>query len=181
MRICTCCEAAKPLDDFYRNAKRGTYEARCKDCFKRRVNEYAEANRERVREGNRVAGEKFRSANREFERQRLREHARANKGKYAANGREWRQANPGLNAAKEARRRAAKAKATPVWADTAAIKLIYEEAARLSKETGVQMHVDHIIPLKSDVVCGLHCEANLRVVPAVVNLSKSNRLVDALV
>lgn len=36
------------------------------------------------------------------------------------------------------------------------------------------MHVDHIVPLQSNWVCGLHCEANLRVIPGAENESKRN-------
>ena len=181
MRTCTCCCEAKPLDCFYYHAKRGRYEARCKDCFKAKARTYADTNREAVRESNRVAGAKFREANREHERARLREYARANSDLYAVRNKVWRETNPHLKAAKEAHRRASKSRATPPWADSKAIKAIYEEAARLSKETGVQMHVDHVVPLKSDIVCGLHCEANLRVVSAAENLRKSNSLIEALV
>lgn len=69
----------------------------------------------------------------------------------------------------------AKKHATPPWADRDAMREIYKEAARVTSESGVKHHVDHIVPLKSNLVCGLHCEANLRVVPAVENLKKHNR------
>lgn len=40
-------------------------------------------------------------------------------------------------------------------------------------------HVDHIIPLKHDLVCGLHVVANLQIIPGSENLSKNNRFVVA--
>lgn len=181
MRTCTCCNEVKPLTDFYRKTKRGTYEARCKSCFRAKVKAYADANREAVRESNRVAGEKFRAANRAQERARARAAYHADKERYAERSRVWRKAKPHLHAAKEAKRRASKAKATPSWANPTAIKAIYAEAARLSRESDVLMHVDHIVPLISDVVCGLHCEANLQILPAEANLQKGNRLMEALV
>ena len=36
------------------------------------------------------------------------------------------------------------------------------------------MHVDHIVPLQSALVCGLHCEANLEIIPGAANEAKKN-------
>ena len=68
-----------------------------------------------------------------------------------------------------AKRRAMKLQATPHWANQEVIKQIYKEAT----EKG--MHVDHIVPLNNPLVCGLHCEFNLQILPATENLRKSNK------
>jgi len=73
------------------------------------------------------------------------------------------------------KRRCAKLSAIPLWADPAKIEAVYQEAARLETFTGVAMHVDHIVPLVSDVVCGLHCEQNLQILTRRENISKNNR------
>lgn len=78
-------------------------------------------------------------------------------------------------------RRAAKLNATPWWADIAKIRAIYAKRLRLTRETGIMHHVDHIVPLRSPVVCGLHVPWNLRVIPARANLQKNNRLLDLVV
>ena len=64
---------------------------------------------------------------------------------------------------------------TPKWADLGMMRAVYEESARLTKLTGVDYHVDHIVPLKNDIVCGLHNQFNLQVLPALDNLRKHNR------
>lgn len=75
------------------------------------------------------------------------------------------------------RRDASKRNATPSWLTSAHIdsmRAVYAEAARLTRETGIPHHVDHIVPLTHPDVQGLHCPWNLQVLPALENLSKGN-------
>lgn len=67
-----------------------------------------------------------------------------------------------------ARYKAAKLQRTPGWADIEKIKEIYRNCPE-------GYHVDHIIPLQGDLVCGLHVENNLQYLTAEENLSKSNK------
>ncbi len=64
--------------------------------------------------------------------------------------------------------------ATPTWVTKEQLLHYYETADRLTKETGVKHHVDHIIPLRGVLVSGLHTPANLQVLPWLDNLIKSN-------
>lgn len=71
--------------------------------------------------------------------------------------------------------------ATPKWLtrqQKQEIRELYKIAITMSKLTGERYVVDHIVPLRSDVVCGLHVPWNLRVITQAENLIKSNKLVD---
>jgi hypothetical protein len=88
----------------------------------------------------------------------------------------WRSNNPGASAFAVAKRRANQLTATPLWANRFFMKEAYRLAAMRTKMFGFRWQVDHTIPLQSDVVCGLHCEANLAVIPQLDNVRKSNRV-----
>ncbi len=91
-----------------------------------------------------------------------------NKESLNLSSRQYYHSNKYLYTARNARRRAAKLQATPNWADHETIKRIYETCPE-------GYHVDHIIPLQNDLVCGLHCEFNLQHLTATENLSKGNK------
>lgn len=71
--------------------------------------------------------------------------------------------------------------ATPKWLtpeQKQAIADIYDHMRDCRAVTGEDYHVDHIIPLRGENVCGLHVPWNLQVLPAYVNISKSNIFMD---
>ena len=76
--------------------------------------------------------------------------------------------NKSVYIAAAAKRRATKLQATPKWADLEAIKEIYKNCPE-------GFHVDHVIPLQGELVCGLHVHKNLKPIPAAENLAKSNK------
>ena len=106
------------------------------------------------------------------------EWKKKNPERYAKNQSAWRKVVSSRRCLQVVKRRAESIKATPSWANEFFIEEAYDLAKRRSKlKSGgfAKWHVDHIVPLKSHLVCGLHVENNLRVIPGVVNLSKGNR------
>jgi hypothetical protein len=113
------------------------------------------------------------NADRLLEKRRL--WAKENSSHLRAQAKEYAAANPGRCAAHVQARNARKRMAMPTWSNKAKIVEIYRLAKKLTIETGIPHHVDHIVPLTSNIVQGLHCEANLQILTAFDNVSKSNR------
>lgn len=91
----------------------------------------------------------------------------------------YKEANPELTKAMTSLRRRRFRDATPTWLtkeQKKAIRTLYLHAQAMTNTTGERYVVDHIIPLQSDVVCGLHVPWNLRVMTQEENLKKSNKL-----
>ena len=66
--------------------------------------------------------------------------------------------------------------ATPPWIteeQIAEMAAIYEAANNADSDN--PQHVDHIVPLKNPLVCGLHVPWNLQILPEKENLHKSNK------
>ena len=55
-------------------------------------------------------------------------------------------------------------------------KWFYDEAKRLTKETGIKYVVDHIMPLIGENFRGLHVPWNLQIITFEANAKKSNRI-----
>jgi len=134
---------------------------------------------------------KWSKANSEQHKQAIKNWVLSNKEHYAAKGKEWRtknalrvsannaawaKANPMKRISQKVKRRAAHANANVSWRNDFFIGEIYELAKLRTKVMGFPWHVDHIVPLTSKLVCGLHVENNLQVIPATQNIVKHNRM-----
>ena len=100
-----------------------------------------------------------------------REYRKDNKEKIVGYFKEYRQL-PSSKAAKlysHTLRKTLKIQATPAWFDKEEVKMIYT----IAQERGLE--VDHMVPLVSGLVCGLHVQDNLRCIPAALNRHKGNR------
>jgi len=179
-RICNKCGVKKPLSEFYFRKDRNIYRKDCKDCLRSRNKRYRKNNPEKNRayskawrkanpEKQRAKCKAWRQANPEKNRASNKAWQQANPEKYKAAIKAWRKANPGKRRSYKAKRRAAKLQATPAWADLKKIEEIY-----LNCPPG--HHIDHIFPLISPIMCGLHVESNLQILPAKENISKGNRV-----
>lgn len=117
-----------------------------------------------------------RARNRETAKRYRKNNPEAEKAK----SKKWRTSNKASVAAKAQRYRCVKMKSTPAWANHDKILVKYLERETMSRVSGVKHHVDHLIPLQGENVCGLHIAANLRVIPARDNAAKSNKLQNTL-
>jgi hypothetical protein len=169
MKKCSRCGEEKSLDLFpVRMASQDGLGYKCKACAAADASVWRASNRER----HRAYSRRWEIENRDRANERARQWRAKNKERRAATCRSWNERNQAKRAEQVARRRAKIV--TPAWASKSAIAAFYKEAKRLEKETGVKHHVDHIVPLNSDLVCGLHVEHNLQVIPASVNVLKRN-------
>lgn len=146
---------------------------------------WAKANRERYRELLRNAARRRIAANPEAERERLRRLARRYEAKRSPEERarkwkSWAEKNRARLAERSRIRAFLVQQATPPWADRKAILYFYGEAARLTRETGIEYQVDHIVPLRGKKVCGLHVQDNLQVITKIANMAKGNRTAEVL-
>lgn len=85
------------------------------------------------------------------------------------NARAYKANNKNVVNAINAKRRSLSKCATPQWANQEMIKVVYEKAAKYG------LQVDHIVPLTSNLVCGLHVWHNLQLLDESLNKTKRNK------
>lgn len=170
--LCKRCNQMLPTSEFKPDPryKRG-FTSWCHECHRERNREWAKENKAHVA----AKSVAWRKANPEKAREVWQAFHNRNKGKRAAQHAEWARRNRDKRNAACAKRKAAKLRATPKWVNWNKVRAIYRQAKLLQEFTGVPMHVDHIVPLQGENVCGLHWEGNLQIIPASENCSKSNK------
>lgn len=181
-KVCCKCKISKPHSEFtkVKNPAKGDrygLTSRCKPCRAAYNNAYNKSNTLRTKEN----CDRWYSENVEYSRYRAKAWREANRGKHATNNKIWKAKNPSKNTANTARYKSKKLSATPLWLDAiqlAQIEEFYDIAVCRTMQTGVQHHVDHIIPLQGNGVSGLHVPWNLQVLTAFENISKKNKMIE---
>lgn len=165
---CTVCKKLLPTDSFYKHTKvKSGIRSECKTCSKKYTNRNSFSNC-------RICGKLYQKKQQSVTCSK--ECAKLNDKKVKARVvKEWSEKFPEKRSLGRQKRRTHKQAAEIYWADQEEIKNIYYKAKELSRTTGIQHHVDHIIPLINENVCGLHWEENLQILTNTENLRKNNR------
>lgn len=204
---CTKCLLTKPLNEYGKGKLKNGSRNQCKLCvnkygdeyrdrmgalLKDRHREWSAKNKDKTRvyslntrvrhpELCRERSKKWRDSNpervKEISARTYKRNKHIIKDRLATAVKERYRRNPAEFIARVAERRGRKIKATPFWANS----FYMEEAYVLSRMRNAMFpfkwHVDHIVPLKSNIVCGLHVEHNLQIIPAYENISKHNKFI----
>lgn len=175
---------AKRKADYYlrvKDTKIKAYRERNADRIKLYMKIYRERNIDKIREYMLSYLEKYYAKNRDklVHQKRLSYHADVESTRKKQ--RQYRKNNRAIYNAANSRRRASLLQRTPVWLtkeDLQEIAEYYKLSKYLESLNNEKYHVDHIVPLQGDNVCGLHVPWNLQILTAKENLVKSNKQLD---
>lgn len=174
---CRVCGVMKSASDFHKNnAVAGGLRLECKPCRR----EVAIRSYKSDPEASKLRSTAWGKAHPEQVRAIQKKHSDANREARREVSRSWQKRNRAKDAARSANQRAQLLQATPSWANQKYIALFYEFAKLEEQRTGRQVHVDHIYPLTSDKVCGLHVEDNLQLLFATDNVRKKNHMIEPI-
>ena len=157
MKQCSKCKQLLSKDSFYKCSYVASgLSSWCKECDSEKRKKYQSANKQDIA--------KYQK-----------EYYTKNKDRISKRNKDLYYADPKKHLVKWSKRRAYKLQATPKWANQKYIELFYRLADEESYRTGHPVEVDHIIPLKHPLVCGLHVEWNLQLMFKSDNRSKGNK------
>jgi len=151
--------------------------AACTECLKEEwIKDNAKRSLKPKSEAAKEAGRRYYERNRAMVIARAQARPAEEKKAYK---KKYKEENPDLYKTLTSLRRRRFRDATPSWItykQKTEIMGLYQIAITMTKTTGEQYVVDHIIPLHGVNVCGLHVPWNLRVITQEENLKKSNKV-----
>ena len=177
-KSCTKCLKFLSFDKYRKNAESlDNINSSCIECVKVKTTKYYADNSEKVKK--RI--NEYRIKNRETVNAKKRKREKIwrleNPEKASAARRRYNTKHKDKKNFYTASRRANKKKASPKWIsdfDITYIKNIYKQSKVLEELCKTKFNVDHIIPINSDLVCGLHVPWNLQILTETENFKKSN-------
>lgn len=196
---CNKCNIVQSISEFYTRPNGKLNTSRCKTCCssidklrrhlkREHISKTRKAYRDLNRDKLKVIKAEYYKKNSEVIKERVRkryfnnhEVCRETNNLSVA---KWSKNNPDKNCEKTSNYRARKINAMPKWLSKEAvskIKALYKHCRKVSILTGIRHEVDHIVPLTSDVVCGLHVPWNLQIITKELNLQKSNKLYEDMI
>lgn len=176
---CYKCKTYKPTDCFSR--MKGGRQLSCKPCAKKWKEEnnawLLPKRREAWAKNSAILNKKRKDyylKNKESIKIKVHNWSALNPEKRKKNALNWVKKNAAYCCERSRLRQAKIKEATPAWSEKDKTLAIYEQAME-RRGNGENVSVDHIVPLKSKTVCGLHVPWNLRIIDATENMKKSNK------
>ena len=156
----------------------GKVDRKLSDAGKERKRRYYYANREKILGHAKDLAEK-RGGAPYYNAEKSKAYYLANREMLMEKARYWGLNNPEKRAICRSARHAAEILRIPAWFGELD-QFVVGECGSLAKArelaTGIVHHTDHMIPMRAKKASGLHCGLNLQVIPAYLNLAKSNRM-----
>lgn len=163
LRACKTCGEEKPHEMFNKNKKcEFGITHKCKVCFNQEKRDvYYPKHKEKIRATQKRSTEKRRLLGKDVNKP----------------SREYNKRNPQYKRFYAAQRKSHVKLATPSWLTAEHkqdIKALYDLRDKLGNLCNSSYHVDHIVPLRGENICGLHVPWNLQILESSLNLAKRN-------
>ena len=204
MKVCLTCKIEKDSSHFHADRRRADgLVSQCKPCTSEKKRSYYLANTEAIKARNakyysenaqalkasrdeyylantqavKAKRAKYYLENAEAERARNAKYRAENAEAERARNAKYRAENLESYTSRDTARTAAHnaAERCPAWSDKDVIREVYAEAFALKCISGISYHVDHILPIRGELVSGLHVYSNLQILTPYENKSKNNK------